>query len=89
MARNFGLLTKISLMPDNDDEIRLDKTERAAGEPDMPGDNTVKTSDRPASNLNQGFAANANLTQASDPALDSSPDFSSDESSENTVDKNQ
>ncbi len=74
-------------MDNNKDEIRLDRTgERAANEPDMPGDNTIKPSDTPQTNEAPDYADKSNMNQTHSGNLEGSPDFANDETAGNTND---
>lgn len=66
-------------MPNDKEEIRLDKSGETAGEPLMPGDNTVKPSDAPSTLSEMDSLQKNNLsTNPTDPR-EGSPDFQDEE----------
>lgn len=62
-------------MPEDKKEIRLDRSNEAAGEPLMPGDNTIKPSDGPSNLTGTDSVQNNNLTLNSTDLREGSPDF--------------
>lgn len=72
-------------MPNNNEEIRDDKRPKAANEPEMPGDNTIKPTDSPTTNTGVGHSNNANLEHSKTPGLDSAPDFNDQEATTENI----
>jgi hypothetical protein len=67
-------------MPNDKEEIRLDGLGETAGEPDMPGDNTIKPSDAPSTLSGLDSRQMDNLTINPSDAREGAPDFENEES---------